>query len=196
MKTRYNRISSASQSIERQLAKQQPDEILYNDIVSGSVPFGEREKGSMLIKDIIAGKITQVSVSSIDRAGRNLQDIINTIAFFNKHNVILRVDNLGIESIVEGKKNPTFDLIISVMANVAVMERETLLKRQREGVAIAKAKGVYKGRVRGSCESDEEVLNKYKGVVKLLKEGFSVRKTAKLEDVSKGTVQKVKKLLV
>ena len=96
---------------------------------------------------------------------------------------------------INGKKNPTFDLIISVMANVAVMERETLLERQKEGIAIAKAKGTYKGRVRGSVESKDEVLAKYKPVVKLLKEGMSLRKTAKLSEVSLGTVQKVKALI-
>lgn len=195
MKARYNRISTASQNIERQLLKQHPNEILYNDVVSGTVPFGEREKGSILLEDIKAGKISHVSISSIDRAGRNLQDIINTITLFNDHNVVLKVDNLGIESMINEKKNPTFDLIISVLANVSVMEREALLERQKEGIAVAKAKGVYKGRVRGSVESNEEVLLRYKGVVKLLKEGFSVRKTAKLEGISKGTVQKVKRLI-
>jgi DNA invertase Pin-like site-specific DNA recombinase len=181
--------------MDRQLAKQHPDEILYNDVVSGSVIFEERDGGAKLMNDITKGKINYVSVSSIDRAGRNLHDIINTLSFFEKHNVTLRVDNLGIESMVDGKKNPTFDLIVSVMANVAVMERETLLERQREGIAIAKAKGTYKGRVRGSKESDEEVLTKHKKVVKILKEGISIRKTAKLCDVSMGTVQKVKALI-
>lgn len=194
-KARYNRISTASQSIERQLAKQNPNEILYNDVVSGAIPFNEREQGKVLIEDVKAGKINYISVSSIDRAGRNLQDIINTISFLDEHDVVLKVDNLGIESRLNGKKNPTFDLIVSVMANVAVMERETLLERQREGIAIAKAKGTYKGRVRGSVESKDEVLQKYKGVVKLLKQDFSLRKTAKLEGVSLGTVQKVKSFI-
>ena len=195
MKARYNRISGASQNIERQLAKQHPNETLYNDVVSGSVPFANRQKGSQLIEDVKAGKVTYVAVASICRMGRNLHDIINTLEFFKNHNVVTRVDNLGLDSMVNGKKNPTFDLIISVMANVAVMERETLLERQAEGIALAKAKGVYRGRVRGSVESPEEVLTKYKGVVKLLKENMSIRKTAKLADVSQGTVQKVKSLM-
>ena len=194
MRARYNRVSTPNQKIERQLAKQFSDEIIYNDVVSGAVEFGKRDGGARLITDIENGKINYVSVSSIDRAGRNLQDIINTISYFDKHNVTLKVDNLGLESRVNGKKNQTFDLIVSVMANVAVMERETLLERQREGIAIAKAKGTYKGRVRGSVESSDEFLAKYKGVVKLLKKNISLRKIAKLEDVSLGTVQKVKKL--
>lgn len=196
MKARYNRISTASQKLERQLAKQHPDETLYNDVVSGSVSFSEREQGSRLVNDIKSGEVRYIAVSSIDRLGRNLHDIINTLELLKEHEVVLRVDNLGIESMVNGKKNPTFDLIISVMANVAVMERETLLERQREGIAIAKAKGVYKGRVRGSSESTDQFLSKYKGVVRLLNENISLRKTAKLSDVSLGTVQKVKKLMV
>lgn len=195
MKARYNRISTANQKLERQLVKQHPDEVLYNDVVSGSVSFNDREKGSELIRAIESGKIDYVAVASVDRVGRNLQDVINTLEFFRANNVVLRVDNLGLESMVSGKKNPTFDLIISVMANVAVMERETLLERQREGIAIAKSKGVYKGRVRGSSESPEQFISKYKGVVRLLNENMSLRKTAKLADVSLGTVQKVKKLM-
>jgi len=184
MKARYNRISTASQSLERQLAKQNPDEVLFNDVVSGTVPFANREKGGALINGIKEGKFKYVVVSSIDRLGRNLQNIINTVEFFNSNNVVLRVDNLGIESMIDGKQNPTFNLIISVMANVAVMERETLLERQKEGITIAKAKGIYKGRVRGSAESDDEVLAKYKSVVKHLNSGQSLRNTAKLCNVA------------
>ena len=197
MRARYNRISTASQNIERQLAKQHPDEQLYNDVVSGSIAFKKREKGMELIQDINAGDINYVSVSSIDRLGRNMFDIIKTLEYFNSMSVTLRVDNLGLESIVNGKANPTFNLIVSVMANVAQMERETLLERQREGIAIAKAKGgIYKGRVRGTVESDEEVLAKYKKVAKCLNANYSLRVTQKLAGVSLGSVQKVKAIMV
>ena len=196
MRARYNRISTASQNIERQLAKQHPDEQLYNDVVSGSIAFEKREKGTELIQDINAGEINYVSVSSIDRLGRNMFNIIKTLEYFNRMGAILRVDNLGLESIVNGKVNPTFNLIISVMANVAQMEREALLERQREGIAIAKAKGTYKGRVRGTVEPDDVVLSKYRTVVKNLNAGYSLRATKKLSDVSLGTVQKVKAIMI
>lgn len=195
MKARYNRISTANQNLERQIAKQNPDEVLYNDVVSGSIAFAERLRGKELIADIEGGKINYVVVSSIDRLGRNLFDIVNTLEFFNTNGVTLRVDNLGLESLVLGKINPTFNLIISVMANVAQMERETLLERQREGIAIAKAKGVYNGRVKGSTESDAEVLSKYKDVAKFLKMGKSLRDVKSRCNVALGTVQKVKQIL-
>ncbi len=81
------------------------------------------------------------------------------------------------------------------MANIAEMERETLLERQREGIAIAKAKGIYKGREKGTTESKEDFLAKYKDVIKYLKQGQSLRNTVKLTGVSLGTVQKVKRMM-
>ena len=195
MKARYNRISTSNQNLERQLAKQHPDEVLYNDVVSGTTPFNKRKKGAELFDAVARGQVTYLSVSSVDRLGRNLHDIMGTINFLEENKVVLKVDNLGVESLVNGKKNPTFDIIVTVMANVSAMEHATLLERQKEGIAEAKKRGVYKGRARGSIESKDVVLAKYKGVVKLLKEGLSLRRIAKLEDVSLGSVQKVKAIL-
>ena len=196
MKARYIRVSTGNQNTERQLEKNHPNEKLYIDIVSGAIPFKEREQGNRLIQDIEADSIKYISVHSIDRLGRNLFDILATLELLNEKKVTLKVDNLGIESLVNNKPNSAFKLIISVMANIAEMERETMLERQKEGIKIAIAKGVYKGRVKGSKESDDQVLAKYKEVVKYLKRGQSLRDIAKLCNVSLGTVQKVKKILI
>lgn len=195
MKARYIRVSTGAQNIARQEEKQSKDEKVYIDIVSGSVTFKDREQGRELIKAIDKGEINYISVSSIDRLGRNLYDILTTLEFFKEKGVITKVDNLGLESLINGIENQAFKLIISVMANIAEMERETLLERQREGIAIAKARGVYKGRELGSKESDADFLAKYKIVVKNLKKGNSIRDTAKICNVSLGTVQKVKNRL-
>ena len=194
-KARYIRVSTGNQKTARQEARQSKDEILFTDIVSGSIPFENREKGKDLMKAIQSGEIDYVSVSSIDRLGRNLYNILTTLEFFKENGIILKVDNLGIESLVNGKENSAFKLIISVMANIAEMERESILERQREGIALAKLKGIYKGRVLGSKESEEDFLAKYKEVVKSLKKGNSVRDTSKICNVSTGTVQKVKRLM-
>ena len=195
MKARYIRISTSNQKIERQLIKKHSEEMLFIDIISGSIPFKDRPKGKDLMSKIETGDIKYISVHSIDRLGRNLFDILSTLELLNSKLITLKVDNLGIESLVNSKPNHAFKLIISVMANIAEMERESLLERQREGIAIAKAKGNYKGRERGSKESDTIVLSKYKDVIKCLKKGYSLRVTAKLCEVSLATVQKVKAIL-
>lgn len=202
MRARYNRISTANQKLDRQLAKEHKGELVFNDVISGAVPFEKRPEAIKLIEEIKTGKVDYVSVSSIDRLGRNLMDVLVTVQLFTNNGINLMVDNLGTTSLVPDelngglKPNGTFKLIVSVMANIAEMERETMLERQREGVAIAKAKGKYKGRLRGSKESDSEVLTKYPEVAKELRSGvISLRKIGKIYKVSLGTVQKVKSLL-
>jgi len=195
MKARYVRVSTGDQKMARQEVKKQDDEILYCDTVSGAMAFSERENGKRLHRDVLDGKIKYISVSSIDRLGRNLIDILQTLEFFKQFGVTVKVDNLGLVSLIDGKENSAFNLIISVMGNVASMERQATLERIREGIAIRKAQNLYKGREKGTVESDEKFLSKYKEVWKNLKKGHSLRDTAKLCSVSLGTVQKVKKKL-
>ncbi|GHC57683.1 recombinase family protein [Ulvibacter litoralis] len=194
-KARYIRISSASQNIKRQLLANHLDEILYIDICSGSIPFHKRDKARELLEDVKKNKINYIYVDAIDRLGRNVLDILTTLDKMEKSRCIVKVENIGIESLIKDKPNSAFKMICSVLSNVAEMERDTLLERQRQGILIAKAEGRYKGRVTGSTEDDKTVLNRYKKVVKHLNEGISQRKTAKLNDISLPTVQKVAKLI-
>jgi DNA invertase Pin-like site-specific DNA recombinase len=80
-------------------------------------------------------------------------DILITPEQLDSLKISVRVDNLGMESRVNNKPNSEFKLIISVLAYIAEMERETMLKRKREGIGVAKAKGVYKGRMRGTRQN-------------------------------------------
>ncbi len=196
-KARYNRISSSNQKLERQLVRNHPDEVIYNDVVSGAVAFKDREQGQKLMQAVEAGLIDFISVAAVDRLGRNLYDVLTTLEYFTDNNVVLRVDNLGLESMVDGKPNQVFKLILSVLANVAEMERANLRERQLEGIAVAKAKGTYKGRVKGSSMDESKFLEKYSHVVKEIRkhQDLSIRKLSKLTDVSVGTVQKIRSLL-
>jgi DNA invertase Pin-like site-specific DNA recombinase len=197
MKARYIRVSSATQNTIRQTVNANKDEQVFIDVVSGVVPFNERNESSKLIQAIENGLVNYVSVEAIDRLGRNTYEIQSTIEYFNKMNVTLKVDNLGIESLVNNKVNPTFKLISDVLANVSEMERTNSKERQAQGIKIAVAQGKFKGRVKGSGASDSEVLEKYKLVVKTLNNhsDLSLRKIASISNVSLATVQKVKRIL-
>lgn len=196
MKARYVRVSSLKQNEERQLVRQHPDEKLYVDKISGAVPFEDRPQARELLSAIQKGEITYISVSSIDRLGRSTLNLLQTIKTLTELGVVLKVDNLGLESLVSGKENPTFKLIVSVLANISEMERTTLRERQLEGIQLAKLRGTYKGRVKGSTDSREEILTKYQTVVHhIQKKSNSYKEIAKLCDCSKNTVIKVKKVL-
>lgn len=197
MKGRYIRISTMSQNTARQEAQANSEETLFIDKVSGSIPFNERPQAKELLKSITDNKINFVSVSSIDRLGRNTLDILTTIQLLHSKNVILFVENIGLQSRTDGKESPAFNLLCTLMSSLAEMEKSILLERINEGVAIAKLKGVYKGRVKGTTETTSEFLAKYPKVVTMLKRRNkpSLREIAKLCDVTVNTVQKVKRML-
>lgn len=197
MKARYIRTSSLHQNEARQIARQHPDEKVFIDKISGATPFAERPQAKELLNAVKRGEINYISASSIDRLGRSTLDVLQSIDMFTKANVVVKVDNLGLESLVNGKENPTFKLICSVLANISEMERSTLRERQLEGIHEAKKRGAYKGREKGTIETREEVLKKYPTVVNYLKRKVkpSYVEIAKLCDCSKNTVQKVKQVL-
>jgi DNA invertase Pin-like site-specific DNA recombinase len=201
-KARYIRQSSKSQTNLRQLAKAHPDETLFIDVISGSVPFAERPEGKKLIESVESGSITYLTFHDLSRAGRSTIDVLTTLSFFQSKGVVVKIDNLGLESIVNSKVNPIFNLITTVLSEINSLERSTLLERQAEGVYQAKLRNVYKGRVKGTTDSPEATLEKHKRTIKALKSNptLSLRDIAKLASdtdykVSANTVKKVKELI-
>ena len=186
---KYVRVSTTIQNVERQ--KQNKGVIYFIDKVSGSIKFSERPQASRLIQEIKKGIINEVAINSVDRIGRNQIDILNTIEFLNSNNINLYIENLGLNSLIDNKPNPAFTLIVSVMSSVAQMERELLLERQKEGVAIAKAKKKYTGRKVGSAETKEKFISKHRDVVKLLNRKLTVREIVGITNKSSKTIQKV-----
>ena len=86
--------------------------------------------------------------------------------------------------------------MVNILATLAEFENNIRKERQAEGIAIAKINGVYTGRKTGTRLSDASFLEKHKSVVKELHNGESIRRIARLCNVSTTTVQKVKKLVV
>lgn len=197
MKARYIRQSTATQSNLRQLAKAHPDEELFIDVISGSIPFKERPEGARLIAAIEKGKIDYLSFHAIDRAGRNTIEVLTTLKFCYDNDVIVKIENLGLESMIGGKANPVFNLITTILSELSSLERESLLERQKEGIAQAKMLGKYKGRLKGTILTKEEILEKHKKVVRELKANpnLSIRKIARLAGVAPNTVIKLIKVL-
>ncbi|QNJ97037.1 recombinase family protein [Constantimarinum furrinae] len=195
MKVKYVRISSLEQNTARQVKNESEFDKVFVDKISGAVSFFERPQGKKLVDGVNIGIITEVHVLSIDRIGRNILDILTVCEFLTERNVNLYVENIGMYSMVDGTQNPIFKMIVSVLGNVSEMERNNMLERQRQGIEIAKAKGVYKGRLYGSRMTTEEFLKKYKKVTIELKNGESLRRAAALGGVSLGVAQRVKKAL-
>jgi DNA invertase Pin-like site-specific DNA recombinase len=194
-KVKYIRVSSEDQNTGRQEVNAKEFSKIYIDKVSGSIKFIDRKEASKLLADIETGVVSEIHISSIDRLGRSIIDILTMVELFNLKSIKLFVENIGMFSLIDNKSNPSFKMIISVLGNVAEMERSNMLERQRQGIELAKAKGSYTGRLYGSKMSDAEVLTKYKTVVKELRNGESLRRAAKIGSCSLGTAQKIQRLL-
>ena len=95
MKVLYIRTSTIEQNSERQ--KQNKDETckIIEDKCSGAIPFFEREGGKKILELTEKGVIDEIIVHEIDRLGRNLLDILKTIAFFNTKRSILNLKSKG-----------------------------------------------------------------------------------------------------
>jgi len=197
MKVLYTRVSSIEQKTDRQKVNEKDFNHVIEDKCSGSIPFFEREGGKEILKLIERGILTSMSVWQIDRLGRDLRDIMNTIHYFNQKGICIHFIAQGLNTLDENKcENPISKMMISVLGIVGEMERSQIRERQREGIKIAKLKGVYLGRKEGSKEDTLQFLNKPKNKKALdyLRKGFKGVEVSKLTGLNINTITKIKKL--
>ena len=197
MKVLYCRVSTLDQKTDRQKVNEKDFQLLVEDKCSGAIPFFERPGGSEIKKLVDEGILTSLSVWQIDRLGRDLRDIINTIHYFTQKKICIHFISQGLTTIdPRGKENPISKLIISILGIVGEMERSQSKERQIEGIRIAKLKNAYTGRKKGSNETILSFLSKEKNKKALdyLKRGYKVVEVAKLTDLHINTITKIKKL--
>lgn len=195
MKIRYNRVSTSTQNLGRQQVNGNNYDLTIDDVSSGSIPFFDRSGGKQFLNILKKDNVKELHIQSIDRLGRNIIDILQVVQYLNENDINLFVQNLGLYSLVNSKPNQSFKLIISVLGNIAEMERENLLERQKVGIELAKTRGVYKGRKKGSTISDTNFIKKYQIAYNELKKGETIERASLLGKCSIGTAFKLKKLI-
>ena len=145
----YVRVSSTDQNEDRQLIAMQersiPPERIYMDKQSGK-DFN-RPSYQKLIKRLKAGDL--LYIKSIDRLGRNYEEIQNQWRLLTKEKGVdvAVIDMPLLDTRLNKDLMGTFiaDLVLQILSFVAQSERETIRKRQAEGIAAAKARGVRFG---------------------------------------------------
>jgi DNA invertase Pin-like site-specific DNA recombinase len=198
MNVLYTRISTIDQKSDRQTQNSKDYDYVIEDKCSGATPFFEREGGKRIEKMILKNQVTSISVHQIDRLGRNLLDILNVISYFNKKGICIHFIQQNIKTLnKDGTEDSIGKMIISVLGVVAEMERNLIKERQLEGIAIAKANGVYKGRMKGTSTSTLDFLNKPKNKVAVERLNLGLKKTevAKITGLHINTITKISKAL-
>lgn len=135
----YVRVSSADQHADRQL-----------DGVSVERTFVDRASGGDTQRPELAALLQfvrdgdTVVVHSMDRLARNLSDLLHLVQSLTARGVV--VEFVKERLVFTGEDSPVATLMLSVMGAVAEFERTLIRERQREGIALAKQRGVYRGR--------------------------------------------------
>ncbi|GAA5228511.1 recombinase family protein [Paeniglutamicibacter antarcticus] len=157
----YVRVSTLDQNEQRQLEGQTLDQV-FTDHASGKDT--KRPKLDELIRFARAGDT--VLVHSMDRLARNLDDLRSVVQKLTGKGA--RVEFVKEGLVFTGEDSPMANLMLSVMGAFAEFERSLIKERQREGIALAKTRGVYKGRKRSLSpdQVSELVALAVKGVPK------------------------------
>ncbi|MDV7624097.1 recombinase family protein [Acinetobacter baumannii] len=177
----YIRVSSIGQNTERQLADTGITfDKTFKDEASGKNTDREGLKDML---DYVREGDT-VHVHSIDRLGRSLVDLKTLVTQLNNKGVSVNFhkEKLAFEV---GKKDDLQNLMFSMLGAFAEFERSMIKERQMEGVAKAKAKGVY--------NKDKRKKVDYSELNKAIESGMSYRQVAEKFNVGVGTVDRAVK---
>lgn len=173
----YARVSSADQHLDRQMSALSAVgvESFFTDKMSGKDL--KRPGFEALKDDVESGDV--IVVQSMDRLSRSLKDLLNTIEFFGERGVTIRFLKENIE-ISPGNVSPISKLLLGIMGAVAEFERNLIRERQREGIELAKKRGIYRGRPPIEIAKIAEVRQK-------VENGLSVLEACKAVGIARTT---------
>lgn len=192
----YARVSSVDQNLERQLdnLKTFGVEKIFTEKQSGK-SVENRPVFQEALNFVRMGD--RFVVESIDRLGRNYDEVIDTVNYLKDKEVQLMITSLPMMNEVIGNTlldKFMKDLIIQILAMVSEQERNESKRRQEQGIKVAKEKGVYKGRplLYSANAKDPQKRIIYHRVVDMLKEGKAISKIAKEVNITRQTVYRIK----
>ncbi|NWB22871.1 recombinase family protein [Pseudomonas sp. D4002] len=174
----YIRVSSTDQNTARQLEGVALDEVFTDKVSAANT---DRPELQAMLRHVRKGDV--LHVHSIDRLARSLEDLLALVKGLIGKGVAVSFHKEQLH--FTGEANPMQELMLGLLGSVAQFERALIRERQAEGIAKAKEKGVYKGRVKSV---DDDAIRKA-----MAEDGASFRKVAKALGVSLSTVQRAMK---
>ncbi|WP_348768847.1 recombinase family protein [uncultured Bacteroides sp.] len=201
----FARVSSTNgtQDYERQIndlqtlasANNWTVEAVFAEKVSGAKKNIERTELMNMIDYINSHDINKVLVTELSRLGRDTLQVLQAIEILNQNKVSVFIQNYNIETLTsEGEINPMSQFLITILAEVARMERKTIRERVASGYQNFRNNSGKVGRRIGYTKSDEAMREEYAEELRLLKRGYSLRNTSKLTGTSINTLRKLTKL--
>ena len=197
MKVFYSRTSTQEQNEERQLQDLNGFDYVFTDKCSGSIEFFDRPKGSQIKSLIDQKKLTHLEIHSIDRLGRNTIDVLKVWQQLTEMGIKVVCRNPNLTNFKsDGSQDEVSQMIISILSIMANFERQMILQRQREGIEIAKTKGLYMGRKVGTQETKMKFIQKQRNqkILSYLEKEYPYSEISKIVGCSFSTINKVKNI--
>ena len=199
----YARVSSNNdrQDTSRQIkdlenyAKSQNIEIvnIYEEHISGAKKIEERQILGECLEYCKRESVNFLLLSELSRLGRSTLQVLRSLEMLHESKVSVYIQNLGIYTLQpNGEVNPIASIMVTVLAEMANIERSNIQYRLNSGRANYISNGGKLGRKTGSTKTEEKKKEEYKDTIALLKKGYSVRNIAKLQGIGISTVQRIK----
>lgn len=203
----YARVSSTNdrQDTGRQIkdlenyAKSQNIEIvkIYEEHISGAKRIEERQALTECLEYCTKKSVDFLLLSELSRLGRSTLQVLRSLEILHEAKVSVYIQNLGLYTLQpDGKVNPIASIMVTVLAEMANIERNNIQYRLNSGRANYIANGGKLGRRKGSTKSEEKLKEEYKETIALLKKGYSIRNIARLQGIGISTVQRIKNLFI
>jgi DNA invertase Pin-like site-specific DNA recombinase len=173
----YRRISTVDQNTARQLDDVPLDKV-FEDKLSGK----DRNRPQLALCLEFLREGDTLIVHSLDRLGRNVRDLLDIVGELTAKGVTVSFLHPSLS--FSGDDSPINKLLFLLLAGFAEMERALILERIKEGVAIAKKAGRYKGRAPAIRPNN----GKLEILEKMHAEGAKVAEMARAAGVSRQTV--------
>ncbi|EOY8497945.1 TPA: recombinase family protein [Providencia stuartii] len=171
----YARVSTRGQSLDAQLNALHDCDKIFKEIISGAK---DNRPELVALLDYVREGDT-VKVTKLYRLARNTKHLLEISAYLETKKVRLLIMNIGIDT-------PTGKLMLTMIGAIATFEREIMLERQAEGIALAKQLGRYTGRKATARAKTAEVLD-------LLAQGATKPAISKQLDISITSIYRIVK---
>lgn len=200
----FCRVSTKVQDYQRQVndltafaqARSWKVEKCFCEKVSGAASKSKRKELLAMLEYVRENKIDRVLVTELSRLGRDTLQVLEVINELNRIGVSLYIQNYNIETLtIEGKVNAMSQFLVTILAEVAKMERRSIRERMESGYENYVAAGGRVGRKPGYKKADTLFLVEYAEEMRLLKKGISLRNVSKLTGTAVNTLRKCKALL-
>lgn len=171
-------------------------EEVFAEKISGAKKNIERIALSNMISFVQSHKIDKVLITELSRLGRDTLQVLETLEILNNEQISIYIQNYNIETLNEDKTvNPMSQFLITILAEVARMERKTIRERVASGYENYRKAGGKVDRKQGYTKPVEVIKEEYEKDIQLLKKGYSLRNITAITSTSINTLRKIKTMI-